>query len=212
MRMDLGVKALDAEAFAALTAVSRETRERLERYAALLEKWQRRINLISSTTLPDLWRRHFLDSAQLLPWLGLGPVLDMGSGAGFPGLVLAILRGTAAPVHLVESDARKCAFLAEVARVTQADVIIHNCRTEALPPFSVETITARALAPLSQLLNWSEKFLSPSTQCLFLKGRNGEDELTQAGKDWRMQITRRDSLTDPSGIIFHLKEVHRGRD
>ncbi|HIJ38594.1 MAG TPA: 16S rRNA (guanine(527)-N(7))-methyltransferase RsmG [Rhodospirillaceae bacterium] len=203
---------MDAEAFAALTAVSRETRERLERYAALLEKWQRRINLISSTTLPDLWRRHFLDSAQLLPWLGLGPVLDMGSGAGFPGLVLAILRGAAAPVHLVESDARKCAFLAEVARVTQADVIIHNCRMEALPPFSVETITARALAPLSQLLNWSEKFLSPSTQCLFLKGRNGEDELTQAGKDWRMQITRRDSLTDPSGIIFHLKEVHRGRD
>lgn len=187
---------------------------RLEAYAALLAKWQQRINLVSATTLADVWRRHMLDSAQLAPYLPPGPILDLGSGAGFPGLVLAILRGRgeAAPVHLVEADSRKCAFLREAARLTEANATVHNRRIETIEPFPVAAITARALAPLNKLLELTEPFLFPGTQCLFLKGSSGEDELTHASKDWRMQAERIPSLTDSKGLILHLKEVHRGRD
>ncbi len=204
--------ALTVAGLRALVPVSRETGERLTAYAELLVKWQTRINLIGPATLPDLWRRHMLDSAQLLPRLRPGPVLDMGSGAGFPGMVLAILRsdGGVDPVHLVESDSRKCAFLREVARVTQAPAVVHNKRLEQLNPFFVKTITARALAPLSKLLDMAEPFLSPDTECLFLKGKGGEDELTEGSKDWMMLVERIASLADPSGIILHLREVHRG--
>jgi 16S rRNA (guanine527-N7)-methyltransferase len=200
--------------FLRLVPVSRETQERLEAYAALLTKWQAKINLVGPATLPDLWCRHMLDSAQLFSRLPVGPVLDLGSGAGFPGLVLAILRGSKeqGEIHMVESDARKCAFLREVARVTEAPAVIHNCRIESLSPFPVSAITARALAPLVKLLEMAESFLTPGVECLFLKGRNSEEELTQTAKDWMMQVERIASLADPSGIILHLKEVHRGRD
>jgi 16S rRNA (guanine527-N7)-methyltransferase len=187
--------------------------ERLVIYAELLVNWQSRINLVGPTTLVDLWRRHMLDSAQLLAYLPPGEVLDLGSGAGFPGLVLAVLRGTAEAglVHLVESDSRKAAFLREAARLTGAPAVVHNCRIEALEPFPVSTITARALAPLVKLLEMAELFLSPTTCCLFLKGRSSEEELTRAGKDWTMRANRIPSRTDPSGYILHLREVHRGR-
>lgn len=198
--------------FSSLVAVSRETGERLRAYADLLVKWQARINLVGPATLPDLWRRHMLDSAQLLPLLRPGPVLDLGSGAGFPGLILAILRAgsEADPVHLVESDSRKCAFLREVVRVTGAPAVVHNQRLEQMEPFSVGTITARALASLPRLLEMAESFLFPGTECLFLKGKGGEDELTKASKDWMMLVERIPSLADPSGLILHLREVHRG--
>jgi 16S rRNA (guanine527-N7)-methyltransferase len=199
---------LTAAGFAKLVPVSRETVERLQVYADLLVKWQAKINLVGPTTLPDLWRRHILDSAQLFGRLPAGPVLDLGSGAGFPGLVLAIMG--AGPVHLVESDARKCAFLREAARVTGAPAVVHNLRIEALAPFPIAAVTARALAPLAQLLDWAEPFLQQSVECLFLKGRNSEDELTQAGKTWMMKSERIPSLSDPSGLILHLCEVHRG--
>jgi len=194
--------------FAKLVPVSRETLERLQVYADLLVKWQAKINLVGPATLPDVWRRHILDSAQLFGRLPTGPVLDLGSGAGFPGLVLAIMG--AGPVHLVESDARKCAFLREAARVTAAPAVVHNLRIEALKPFPIAAVTARALAPLAQLLDWAEPFLQHSVECLFLKGRNSEDELTQAGKTWMMKTERIPSLSDPSGLILHLCEVHRG--
>lgn len=204
---------LTAEGLAGLIAVSRETLARLETYAVLLVKWQARINLVGPATIPDLWRRHMLDSAQLFALLPAGPVLDLGSGAGFPGLVLAILRGAAGEVvHLVESDARKCAFLREAARLTDAPVAIHNKRIETLTPFPVAAVTARALAPLAVLLSWAEPFLGPHTHCLFLKGRTCEEELTQASKDWMMTADRISSLSDPSGYILHLSEVYRGRD
>ena len=191
-------------------AVSRETAERLQAYADLLLRWQAKINLIGPATIPSLWTRHFLDSGQLLAHLPDGPVLDMGAGAGFPGLVLAILRPGGAPVHLVEADGRKGAFLREVIRVTGAPAVVHTGRLETLKPFPVAAITARALAPLIQLLNWAEPFLEPGTRCLFPKGQTGEDELTAAAKTWKMTVARIASISDPAGIIFHLSEVQRG--
>lgn len=201
---------MNRESFFDAVAVSRETADKLRLYADLLVKWQARINLVGPSTIPDLWRRHMLDSAQLFPLMPAGPALDIGSGAGFPGLVLAILRGD--PVHLVESDSRKCAFLREVARLTEAPVVIHNCRIETLSPFPVTVITARALAPVSSLLSLAAEFLQPSTQCLFLKGEKLEDELTAAAKDWKMTIERIPSRSDPNGIILRVREVHRGPD
>jgi len=201
---------MSVEQFTKTLAVSRETVERLKLYADLLVKWQAKINLVGPATLPDLWRRHMLDSAQMAQHMPEGPVLDLGSGAGFPGLVLAIMRG--GPVHLVESDSRKCAFLREVARITGADAIIHNKRIEAIEPFPVAAVTARALASLDKLLEWAAPFLQQRTQCLFLKGKNVDEELTQAGENWNMAARRVPSLSDPSGLILILSEVHRGPD
>ncbi|PKU21777.1 16S rRNA (guanine(527)-N(7))-methyltransferase RsmG [Telmatospirillum siberiense] len=196
--------------FARRIPVTPDVLDRLQRYADLLVKWQARINLVGPSTIPALWERHMLDSAQLTAHLPSGPVLDLGSGAGFPGLVLAIMRG--GPVHLVESDVRKCAFLREAARLTEADAVVHNVRIETLAPFPVAAITARALAPLAKLLEMAENFLHPAVHCLFLKGRGGEEELTDARKDWMMTLERIPSLADSSGQILHLREVHRGRD
>lgn len=193
-------------------AVSRETADNLRLYADLLKKWQPKINLVGPATIPDLWRRHFLDSVQLFAHLPVGPVLDLGSGAGFPGLVLAVLRGEgAAPIHLVESDGRKGAFLREAARLTKAPAIIHTSRIEALKPFEISAVTARALATVSVLLGLAEPFLTPGVQCLFLKGEKLEDELTEAGKDWKMTVNRIPSVSDPNGFILSLKEVRRGQ-
>ncbi len=124
--------------------VSRETLSALETYAALLVKWQARINLVAKDSLPDLWRRHFLDSAQLVPLLppGAAPITDLGSGAGFPGLVLSIMTGRA--VHLVDSDQRKGAFLLEAARMTGAKARVHSERIEATKAWPAEIVTARA--------------------------------------------------------------------
>lgn len=208
------MEALTPGEFSSLLSVSRETVERLQVYADLLVKWQRRINLVGPGTLADLWRRHFLDSAQLAPLLSEGPaegpLLDLGAGAGFPGLVLAIITGRT--TCLAESDGRKCAFLAEAIRLTGAPATVLHRRIEAVPPFPAATVTARALAPLEHLLALAEPFLGPDSQCLFLKGRSGEEELTQAAKGWTMTVERRASLADPSGLIFQLRGVHRGRN
>ena len=183
---------------------------RLGLYAELLVKWQKSINLVGPDTIPSLWRRHFLDSAQLFPLLpqGIHRLVDMGSGAGFPGLVLALLG--APDVHLIESDARKCAFLREVARVTETMVTLHNSRVEKVAPLGADLVTARALAPLDKLLAWAEPHLLPGGHCLFLKGRGAEDELTIAAKEWNIAAQRIASLSDPSGLVLHLKEVRRG--
>lgn len=192
--------------------VSRETIERLEAYAALLVRWQARINLVGPDTVPALWRRHLIDSAQLWPHLPAGArrLVDLGSGAGFPGLVLAILG--APDVHLVESDARKGAFLREAARVTATPVTILSRRIEQIPSLGADVITARALAPLPRLLEWAVPHLAPGGQCLFLKGRGAEDELTAAAKDWKIGHRRIPSLTDPDGAILQLREVRSGPD
>jgi 16S rRNA (guanine527-N7)-methyltransferase len=159
------------EGFARRFDVSRETLTRLETYAALLTKWTRRINLVSAASLPDLWHRHIADSAQLLAFRPPARLwLDLGSGAGFPGLVVAILTPDL-HVRLVESDQRKCAFLRRVAEDTGTTVDIVPCRIETLPPQSADVISARALAPLTQLLAHAEKHLAPDGIGLFPKGR-----------------------------------------
>src|SRR5215475_10926076 len=187
----------------------------LTTYAGLLEHWQRKINLVAADSLADLWRRHMLDSAQLLALIPSPPAmaLDIGSGAGFPGLVLAIL-GTR-PMNLVEVDARKCAFLREATRVAGLtlgrDVVIHNRRLEAVTPFAAELITARAVASLDVLLELAQPFLHPGSITLFHKGIRVDEELTRAAKTWRMKVGRFPSRSDPSGTILRLTEVERDR-
>ena len=198
---------LSPQEFASRMDVSRETLRRLEQYANLLVKWQGSLALVGKSTLPDLWRRHMLDSAQLLfhvPTNSKG-WLDIGSGAGFPGMVLAILG--ADDVHLVESNRKKCEFLHEVARQTETAVHIHAARLEELTPWPINVVTARAVAPLDELLNLAQPFISQGTRCLFLKGQHVARELTDAGKYWKMSVERKVSASDHSGTILSLTEV-----
>ena len=201
--------ALTPEEFRARTGVSRETLDRLAIYSDLLAKWNRSINLVSRGSLADIWRRHMLDSAQLLPLAPQrgGTWLDLGSGAGFPGLVLAIMG--AGKVHLIESDARKAAFLREVIRATGPSAIVHNARIEATAPFPADVITARALAPLPDLLALAAPFATKATVMLFPKGRDVERELTESAKSWTIAAEHIRSLTDPASIILKVREVSR---
>ena len=182
---------------------------RLEAYAALLLQWSARINLVAASTTGDLWRRHFLDSAQLLPYVPAGTqsLIDLGSGAGFPGLVLAIMGVPG--VELVEADSRKCAFLREAARVAAAPVVIRNARIEAVPPHVVDVVTARGLAALDRLLVMAQPFVSPETLCLFPKGELAGQELAAAAQTWEMDVASHDSCTDPRGVILCLKGLAR---
>ena len=192
-----------------LSGVSRETRGRLQVYADLLRKWQPVINLVGPRTLPHLWTRHFVDSAQLHSLIPAGArtLVDFGSGAGFPGLVLAILG--VPDVHLIESDQRKAAFLREVARATGAAATIHAARIESIDPFSADVVTARALAPLVDLLGFAAPFLAPDSICLFPKGQQAEDEVSIASKTWNIAVDRIQSVTDPSASILRVSEVSR---
>jgi 16S rRNA (guanine527-N7)-methyltransferase len=205
------VRAMTPEEFAAIADVSRETSERLARFAELLAKWQKGINLVSAESLGDLWRRHMLDSAQLLKFLppDTASLADIGSGAGFPGLVLAILG--VPEVHLIESDERKCAFLAEAARIAGCNPTIHRKRAEEVDRLRVDVVTARACAPLPKLLGYAEPLLGARSCCLFLKGGRVEEELTEAEKTWRMVIERFPSLSDSSGTILRISQVARER-
>ena len=200
---------LGREGFATQSGVSRETLARLETYAELLRRWSARINLVGANTLADLWRRHFLDSAQLLAHVppGTQSLIDLGSGAGFPGLVLAILGVSG--VELIEADARKCAFPREAARLAAAPVTIRNARIEAVPSRIVDVVTARGCAPLDRLLQLARPFIGPDTVCLFLKGEQAAQELTAAGQAWTMDATCHDSRSDPRGVILCLKRVAR---
>jgi len=200
---------LGAAGFQKLTNVSRETLDRLIRYVDLLTAWNARINLVGRNTMGDVWRRHILDSAQLYPHIpqGTGLLIDLGSGAGFPGLVLAILG--IADVHLIESDARKAVFLHEAARVSGTAVNVHALRIDQVKPLVAQVVTARALAPLVELLEISERFRTPDTICLFLKGENVQEELTMAVKQWNMTARQSPSLSDPSGCILRLENISR---
>ena len=203
---------MSAEEFATSADVSRETMERLELYVSLLVKWQEAINLVGGDTLADVWRRHMLDSVQLAQYIPSGDdvITDLGSGAGFPGLVLSIVLGR--PVHLVEAAGKKAAFLREVARLTQAPAIVHHGRIEAQDVWPSDIVVARALAPLSLLLDYAEPYLSkagPGSACLFLKGGRAEEELTEASKSWTMAVDRFQSVSDPTGLILRLRDIVR---
>jgi 16S rRNA (guanine527-N7)-methyltransferase len=203
---------LGAAGFQAETGVEDATLAGLTRYADLLVKWQRAINLVSAKSLTDLWRRHMLDSAQLYPMIppGARTLVDLGSGAGFPGLVLAILaRGESRDlaVHLIESDHRKAAFLREVSRETDARAVIHAGRIETVAPFAADVVTARALAPLDRLLVLARPFIGPQTICLFPKGQDVVSELTEATKGRSIRVERSPSRSDPAATILRLTEI-----
>ena len=200
---------LDAAGFQRLTGVSAGTLDTLERYAALLRKWQGRINLVGRSSLADLWRRHMLDSAQLLPLLPADArvLVDLGSGAGFPGMVLAILG--VPEVHLIESDQRKAVFLRQVSRETSTPVIVHAERIDAVPPFPADVVTARALAPLPELIRLAARFSGPDTVGLFPKGQDLDRELTAVTKTTSMRAEMLPSITDPKGTILRIRGVSR---
>jgi 16S rRNA (guanine527-N7)-methyltransferase len=196
---------MDAAGFAEATGVSRETLGRLQRYAELLRAWNERVNLVGKGTLADLWRRHMLDSAQLFPLLpeGARVLVDLGSGAGFPGLVLAAMGVPI--VHLVESDARKCAFQREAARTMGIPATVHNTRIETAPSIAADVVTARALAPVDELLDMVARFAAAHTICVFPKGRTAQDELTHAGKRWTIDASLVPSRSDPEGSVLLIR-------
>lgn len=198
---------LGQEGFARLTGVSRETLDRLGAYVELLRAWNSRINLVGPNTLGDVWRRHILDSAQLMPLLpgNTRTVIDLGSGAGLPGMVLAVMGVPV--VHLVESDQRKAAFLREAKRVTGAAVDIHAVRAEKVLGIKADVVVARALAPVDNLLHIVVPFLGTHSICLFLKGRGMEEELREAERGWRMTARITPSRSDPSGRILRLENI-----
>jgi 16S rRNA (guanine527-N7)-methyltransferase len=197
----------------ALTPVSRETAERLDVLVAELRRWQRIKNLVGPETLAFVWTRHIADSLQLLE---LAPEartwLDIGSGAGFPGLVLAIAAGERAGmrVDLVESNGRKCAFLRHIVRLTGAAATVHEARIEhVISRFhGVDVVTARALAPLDQLLGWVKPLLTTASIGLFPKGRDAVAELTEASKSWRFDAELLPSRTDSAARIIRIRSVH----
>ncbi|MBL3568266.1 16S rRNA (guanine(527)-N(7))-methyltransferase RsmG [Rhodovulum sulfidophilum] len=195
--------------------VSRETSERLSAYAALLRKWNPAINLVARSTLDDLETRHFKDSAQLF---GLCPTdarhwVDLGSGGGFPGLVIAILARELAPdlhVTLIESDQRKAAFLRTVCRdlgVAATNVI--DSRIESAKPQGADVLSARALAPLPRLLDYADRHLAPGGVALFPKGARFAEELDAALASWRFDVQNHPSKTDPQAVVLKLGGIAR---
>jgi 16S rRNA (guanine527-N7)-methyltransferase len=208
MPAPLGPEGFAGAMAAAGVDVSRETLQRLEGYLELLRRWQAAINLVGASTLGDPWRRHILDCAQIAPHVPreAGTVLDLGSGAGLPGLILALLGVPG--VQLVESDRRKAQFLREAARVTGAQVVIHPARIEQLQ-LHADVVTARALAPLPRLLELASRLIGPQSLCLFLKGENAQDELTRAQQSWHMHSEIVPSRSGSRGVLLKLEGVGR---
>ena len=193
--------------------VSRESWERIASYIDLLAQWQQHTNLISKASMAQVWSRHVLDSIQLLPLLprSLTVAADLGSGGGFPAIPLAIATG--AHFHLYESIGKKVTFLREAAQHARASVEVHQMRLEDVPRLAmmpkVEAVTARALAPLSELLQLAEPFIKNGAKAYFHKGNNCEAELTQAAKYWKINAERHASMTDSQAVILEVHEVTR---
>ena len=202
------------EKFSSNVFVSRETYEKLCVFKKVLIKWQNSINLISRSTINNIWVRHFLDSAQLYTFVRHveGNIIDFGSGAGFPGMVLAIMGKK--NIHLVESDYKKCVFLKEIAMLTETDITIHNCRIEDLSFINVDLITCRALASLSKLINYVEIFTNKSLgekkelpKLLFLKGKSYYSEVIELSKNKKISFEKYPSITDTDGKILYINKV-----
>ena len=199
----------------ALVPVSRETAARLDDFVALLLKWQQRTNLIAPSTINQIWRRHVADSIQLLP---LAPDartwIDLGSGGGFPGIVIACVLAERADctIHLVESNAKKVAFLREAQRHLVLPALVHGVRIEDFVVTcneSPEVVTARALAPVTKLLEYGAPLLERGAQGLFLKGQHVEAELTEASKYWTLEATLVPSRTSTQGRILVVRKAKR---
>jgi 16S rRNA (guanine527-N7)-methyltransferase len=196
-----------------LTPVSRETLARLDRFVGLLLETQSHTNLIGPGTVPELWTRHIADSLQLLRLAPEAQVwLDLGSGGGFPGLVIAcaLADRPGAAVHLVESTAKKAAFLGRVGAELNLPATVHHCRIEQfVPQFDVDVVTARALAPLEALLAYVAPFLKKGAKALLLKGQDVEVELTAAAKCWTIEADLEPSRTNPASRIMMVRALHR---
>lgn len=212
---ELIVSAKDRSAALALTPVSRETEARLDRYVALLLEWQAKTNLVAPSTLPNLWTRHISDSLQLL---SLAPAatswVDLGSGGGFPGVVLAcaLAETPGASIHLVERIAKKAAFLREAIRVTASPGTVHLADigdTVDRIAGPIDCVTARALAPLHQLIGFAEPWVKKGAKALFLKGQDVEAELTEATKYWNIEPKLHSSRTGGQGWIVELGSIER---
>jgi len=203
------------EALAGIVDVPRETIERLSTYVALLRKWQPAENLVAPSTLGTLWRRHVADSAQLVPLFPEARIwLDIGSGGGFPGLVVACLVADrpGARVHLVESNARKCAFLRRVASEAKLPVTVHHGRIEAVLRHwrePVDVVTARALAPLAELLRLAEPVLAGGARGAFHKGRDFRREVEEATHAWTFDMVNHKSRIDAEGVILEVSRLAR---
>jgi 16S rRNA (guanine527-N7)-methyltransferase len=194
--------------------VSRETLDLLNEYAAFLTKWQAAINLVSRSSLSEMWSRHFLDSAQIFQYRPEAATrwLDIGSGGGFPGMVCAVMAKDVAPdlrFSFVESDIRKCVFLRAVARELgiKADVI--SDRIETATPQTADILTARALAPLARLCEFATRHMKPDGTAFFLKGERFEAEVVEARDNWMMDLTTLPSETSLVGKILKVRNIQR---
>ncbi len=192
--------------------VSRETSEKLSHFVALVEKWNKAVNLIGRSTVDSIWTRHVLDSAQLRAHLALRPRLwvDLGSGSGFPGIVIAIIAAVESPESrfvLVESDQRKAAFLRTACREMELSASVLAARIESLPPQGADVISARALAALPELCALAAPHLAPNGICLFPKGAGHISEIAAARQSWNMEVETLPSLTDPDAVILKLKAL-----
>jgi 16S rRNA (guanine527-N7)-methyltransferase len=209
------ILASDKAAALALTPVSRETESRLDRYVELLQEWQAKTNLVAPSTLPNLWTRHVADSLQLLTLAPSAKVwMDLGSGGGFPGVVLAcaLAEMPGATVHLVERNAKKAAFLREALRVTASPGMVHFSDIEDTverQQASIDCVTARALAPLHQLIGFAEPLVRKGAKALFSKGQDVETELTEATKYWNIKPNLHSSRTGGGGWIVEIDHIER---
>jgi len=197
-------------AFVRNVSVSRETEERLRHYAALLERWTRKVNLVAPATVDALWTRHILDSAQTFTLAPPDPRLwlDLGTGGGLPGIVCAILAADLNPATrfvLVESDRRKCAFLATCRRELGLAATIHAERIERLPGQEADVISARALAPLPRLISLAAPHAAADAVCLFPKGARHAEEIAEARAHWRFTVEAHPSITDPAARILRCR-------
>ena len=193
-------------------SVSRETLERVKAYEASLHEWQKKFNLVSNASLEDAWNRHFLDSMQLFNFIPktARSLCDFGSGAGFPGMVLAIMAKEKTPylkVSLIESIKKKTLYLNEVNKITEANAVIINDRIENIPPQSFDVITSRAMASLKDLLNYTKKFFGKNTVCIFSKGKSYAEEIAEAEKFWKFDCKIVPSEMSSEGVILIITNL-----
>jgi 16S rRNA (guanine527-N7)-methyltransferase len=196
--------------------VSRETFGALKELEALVRKWTPAINLVSKNTVPHLWERHIVDSAQVFQLCPTGAEtwVDLGSGGGFPGLVIAALAREALPglhVTLVEADLRKATFLRQAAQALALSVDVRSQRIESLPPLSADVLSARALAPLSALIGYADVHLKPGGVAIFPKGARYLDELAEARSLWSFDVDTQPSLSEGEAAILVIRNIHRAR-
>lgn len=187
--------------------VSRETHERLIAYCHQIERWNKTINLVSKSSVDQIWQRHLLDSAQIYRFGAPdGLWADIGSGGGLPGIVMSVL---GADVVLVESDQRKCTFLRETARVLGLNLRVLNDRAETISPLSAKTLSARALAPLTNLLEYAKYHLDDTGRAVFSKGKSAQAEIDEARRTWRFDCEINESLTDPLASVLVIKNIDK---